>query len=56
MVNIEVYLLVYLSVTYQIHINIQVHSRIKHILREINLAISDKAGCFSDLLTEWKII
>ena len=30
MVNIVVYLLVYLSVTYQIHINIQVHSRIKH--------------------------
>ena len=27
-----------------------------YILREINLAISDKAGCISDLLTEWKII
>ena len=27
-----------------------------HILREINLAISDKAGCISDLLTEWEII
>ena len=26
------------------------------ILREINLAISDKAGCISDLLTEWEII
>ena len=26
------------------------------ILREINLAISNKAGCISDLLTEWKII
>ena len=23
-----------------------------HILKEINLAISDKAGCISDLLTE----
>ena len=31
-------------------------SRPKHILREINLAISDKAGCLSDLLTEWEII
>ena len=27
-----------------------------NILREINLAISDKAGCISDLLTEWEII
>ena len=27
-----------------------------YILREINLAISDKAGCISDLFTEWKII
>ena len=26
------------------------------ILREINLAFSDKAGCLSDLLTEWEII
>ena len=25
-------------------------------LREINLAISDKARCVSDLLTEWEII
>ena len=24
-----------------------------YILREIYLAISDKAGCLSDLLTEW---
>ena len=27
-----------------------------NILREINLAISDKAGCLSDLLIEWEII
>ena len=27
-----------------------------YILEEINLAISDKAGCLSDLLTEWEII
>ena len=26
------------------------------ILREINLAISYKAGCFTDFLTEWDII
>ena len=26
------------------------------ILREINLAISDKAGCILNLLTKWKII
>ena len=27
-----------------------------YILREINLTICDKAGCISDLLTEWEII
>ena len=27
-----------------------------YILREINLAISDKAGCISDLIIEWEII
>ena len=27
-----------------------------YILREINLAISVKAGCISDLLTEWGIL
>ena len=32
------------------------YSRPNNILREINLAISDKAGCLSDLLTEWEII
>ena len=26
------------------------------ILREINLAISDRAGCISDSLIEWEII
>ena len=34
------------------HIFLNVKRKIRHILREINLAISDKAGCLSDLLTE----
>ena len=33
-----------------------VSSDIQYILREINLAIFDKAGCLSDLLTQWEII
>ena len=29
---------------------------LNYILREINIVISDKAGCLSDLLTVWEII
>ena len=32
------------------------HYHTKCILREINLAIYDKAGCLSYLLTKWEII
>ena len=45
-----------IKVTKIITSNLQYYGKRLYILREINLAISDKAGCISELLTEREII